>query len=98
MQEHEKGLLSLMIIGALIALGKALSSGEPITPSLFFGRIILGSAVSVAAAAILIWIPDINPLALSGAGAALGIAGYQVVEVWIRRKGNSVLPGKGNPK
>ncbi|MFI3309290.1 hypothetical protein ACVWV0_004048 [Ewingella americana] len=98
MQEHEKGLLSLMIIGALIALGKALSSGEHITPSLFIGRIILGSAVSVAAAAILIWIPDINPLALSGAGAALGIAGYQVVEVWIRRKGNGVLSGKGSPK
>ncbi|MDN5682066.1 MAG: phage holin family protein, partial [Ewingella sp.] len=49
MQEHEKSLLGLVILGALIALGKALDSSEPITPRLFFGRIILGSATSVAA-------------------------------------------------
>jgi len=95
MQEHEKSLLSLVIIGAVIALGKVLSSSEAITPALFFGRIILGSATSVAAGAVLIWIPDISPMAINGAGAALGIAGYQVVEAWIRRKGSNSLPGKG---
>lgn len=98
MQEHEKSLLSLIILGAFIALGKALSSSEPITPKLFFGRIILGSATSVAAGAVLLWIPGIDQLAVTGLGAALGIAGHQVVEAWLKRKGNDALSGKGKPK
>lgn len=98
MQEHEKNLLSLVALGALIALGKALSSSEPITAKLFFGRIILGSATSVAAGAVLIWIPGIEPLAIVGLGAALGIAGHQVVEAWLKRKGSNLLSGKGKPE
>ena len=94
MQEHEKSLLSLIILGALIALGKALNSSEPMTTRLFVGRMILGSATSVAAGAILIWIPGISPLAINGLGAALGIAGFQAVEIWLRRKGSSFLTGK----
>ena len=70
MQEHEKSLYSLLIIGALM----------------FAGRVILGSLVSVVAGAVLIQIPDASPLAIQGLGAALGIAGYQAVEVWLRRR------------
>ena len=85
MQEHEKSLYSLLIIGALIAIGNVLTSNDPITPRLFAGRVILGSLVSVVAGAVLIQIPDASPLA-QGLGAALGIAGYQAVEVWLRRR------------
>ncbi len=35
MQEHEKSLYSLLIIGALIAIGNVLTSNDPITPRLF---------------------------------------------------------------
>jgi hypothetical protein len=35
--------------GALIALGKMLTSDDVITPRLFFGRVILGGLVSVVA-------------------------------------------------
>lgn len=80
MQEHEKSLYSLLIIGALIAIGNVLTSNDPITPRLFAGRVILGSLVSVVAGAVLIQIPDASPLAIQGLGAALGIAGYQAVE------------------
>lgn len=85
MQEHEKTLISLSIVGALLALGKMLASDEPMTIRLFFGRIILGSGTSMAAAAVLLWVPGISPLAITGLGAAFGIAGYQVIEVWLRR-------------
>ncbi len=34
----------------------------------------------------LIKIPDASPLAIQGIGAALGIAGYQTVELWLRRR------------
>ncbi|NHB87187.1 phage holin family protein [Photorhabdus tasmaniensis] len=94
MQEHEKTLLSLLLMGAIITLGKMLTSTEPITLRLFVGRIVLGSAVSVAAGSILIWIPGLSPLAVIGLGAALGIAGHQGVELWLRRRGSDLLTGK----
>lgn len=40
MQEHEKSLYSLLIMGALIAVAKVLASDDPITPRLFISRVI----------------------------------------------------------
>ncbi|NYY74041.1 holin [Escherichia coli] len=85
MQEHENSLYSLLIIGALIAIGNVLTSNDPITPRLFAGRVIPavwfqwwpGGADSD---------PGCQPAGHSRAGAALGIAGYQAVEVWLRRR------------
>ncbi|WP_395266259.1 phage holin family protein [Enterobacter soli] len=96
MQEHEKSLYSLLIIGALIAIAKVLASNDPITPRLFVSRVILGSLVSVVAGAALIQIPDASPLAIQGLGAALGIAGYQAVEMCIRRRAAGKPEGKAN--
>ncbi|MDL9983987.1 phage holin family protein [Providencia rettgeri] len=94
MEEHEKTFITLFFIGALIAIGKVLTGDEPITLRLFIGRILLGSAVSVMAGAILIWVPDISPLAITGLGSAFGIAGYQLIELWLRKRGSSLLKGK----
>lgn len=94
MEEHNKTFIALLILGACIGLGKMLAGDEPITPRLFFSRIILGSAVSVMAGALLVWLPDISPLAITGIGSALGIAGYQVVELWLKKRGSSLLTGK----
>ena len=96
MQEHEKSLYSLLIIGALIAIAKVLASNDPITPRLFVSRVILGSLVSVVAGAALIQIPDASPLAIQGLGAGLGIAGYQAVEMVIRRRAAGKSEGKAN--
>ncbi|MFV7361050.1 phage holin family protein [Citrobacter portucalensis] len=86
MQEHEKSLYSLLAMGVLIAIGHVLSGNDPITLRHFIGRVILGSFVSVIAGVVLIQIPDASPLAIQGIGAALGIAGYQSVELWLRRR------------
>lgn len=86
MQEHEKSLYSLLVIGALIAIAKMLASNDPITPRLFISRVILGSLVSVVAGAVLLQLPDASPLAIQGLGAGLGIAGYQAVEMYLRRR------------
>ncbi|BEM39433.1 MULTISPECIES: phage holin family protein [Serratia] len=95
MQEHEKTFWSLLLLGALIAIGKVLSSNEPITPRLFIGRVILGAGTAMVAGAALIWVPGLPVLGVVGLGAALGIAGHQAVELWLRRKGSSLLKGKG---
>lgn len=86
MQDHEKTLMQLLLIGAVIALGKVLASNEKITPRLIVGRVILGSAISVAAGAALVQFPDMSPLAVNGVGAGLGILGYQFCEMWLRRR------------
>ncbi|HCH49246.1 MAG TPA: holin [Proteus sp.] len=95
MDEYDHTLISLVIVGAFIALGKMLVANETITLRLFIGRIILGSAVSVVAGALLILWPGINPIAVLGIGSALGIAGYQLVEIWLRKRGNQLFSGKG---
>ncbi|WP_137241212.1 phage holin family protein [Pantoea agglomerans] len=86
MQDHEKTLMQLLLMGAVIALGKVLASNEKITPRLIAGRVILGSAISVAAGAALVQFPDMSPLAVNGVGAGLGILGYQFCEMWLRRR------------
>ena len=94
MEEHEKTFIALFFIGVFIAIGKILTSDEQITARLFFGRVILGSAVSMLAGAVLIWIPDISPLAITGLGSAFGIIGYQLIEMWIKKRGKALLQGK----
>lgn len=70
MQEHEKTFWSLLLLGALIAIGKVLSSDEPITPRLFIGRVILGTGTAMVAGAALIWVPGLPTLGVVGVGAA----------------------------
>lgn len=98
MQEYEKNILWLALLGAFIAIGKVLASDEKVTPRLFIGRVILGSATALAAGAVLVWIPGISPLAVTGLGAAFGVAGHQVVEIWLRRRGSQLLTGKESKK
>ncbi|WP_409311544.1 phage holin family protein [Pectobacterium sp. B1J-3] len=93
MQEYEKLVLWLLALGGFIAAGQVLASEEKITPRLFVGRVILGSATSMAAGAVLIWIPGLPLVAITGLAAAFGVAGHQTVEIWLRRRGNSLLTG-----
>lgn len=86
MTNEEKGVLSLFIIGALIVVGKVLSGGEPITPRLFIGRMLLGGFVSMVAGVVLVQFPDLPLTAVCGIGSMLGIAGYQIVELVIQRR------------
>jgi hypothetical protein len=80
-----KAFLMLVGTGAMVALGKLLSSDEKFSLRLYVGRIITGSATSLVAGLLLLQIPDIAPIALLAAGSALGIAGSQMVEVFMRR-------------
>lgn len=96
MTEGEKGVLSLFVIGALIVVGKVLAGGEPITPRLFIGRMLLGGFVSMVAGVVLVQFPDMSLPAVCGIGSMLGIAGYQVVEIAIQRRFKS-QKGKAMP-
>jgi hypothetical protein len=86
MNEPDKSILSLFLIGALIVVGKVLAGGEPVTLRLFVGRILLGGFVSMVAGVALVQFPDLPPVAVNGISAALGIAGYQAIELLIKNQ------------
>lgn len=92
MQEHESklGMLAtLIIIGAAIGFAKLLVSDEKITWRLAIGRTILGSATSTIAGAVVLQIPDIDPLALIAIAATLGILGSTFIESWLKRQASN---------
>lgn len=62
MTAEEKSVLSLFMIGVLIVVGKVLAGGEPITPRLFIGRMLLGGFVSMVAGVVLVQFPDLSCL------------------------------------
>ncbi|EFC6893984.1 holin [Escherichia coli] len=86
MTAEEKSVLSLFMIGVLIVVGKVLAGGEPITPRLFIGRMLLGGFVSMVAGVVLVQFPDLSLPAVCGICSMLGIAGYQVIEIAIQRR------------
>jgi hypothetical protein len=85
MQDLEKNLIGLVSIGAVIGVGKLLTSSEKLTFRLILGRAILGSATSMIAGVVLIQIPAISELSLLGVGSALGIVGSQYIEKTLRK-------------
>lgn len=59
MNETDKSVVTLFLIGMLIVVGKVLAGGEPITPRLFIGRMLLGGFVSMVAGVALVQFPDL---------------------------------------
>ncbi|MBM2884917.1 MULTISPECIES: phage holin family protein [Chromobacterium] len=90
MQEHEKGILALVVVGAFVGLGKLLVSNEQITARLAVGRAILGGATSSVAGVALAQFPDMPLPALVGVGAGLGILGAQYLEAWLKQKADKI--------
>lgn len=88
---NDEGIVwKLILIGAVITLGKLLADGRAITVRLALGRLILGSAVSCVSGIALIHYNELPELALIGIASALGILGHTVIEVlfyrWLRTK------------
>lgn len=88
MNEADKSILTLFLIGVIAVVGKVLSGGEKITLRLFIGRTLSGGLVSMVAGVALVQFPDLSPVAVNGLGAVLGIAGYQTLELLIQRRLN----------
>lgn len=85
MQEHEKSILMIILIGGLIGMSKLFVSKEPLSVRLVIGRTILGSATSLIAGVVLLQMPDISPLALVGLASALGILGSTFIEEYLKK-------------
>lgn len=85
MPNGESTFFKLLLLGAIIGLGKVLADEARLTVRLVLGRMVLGSAVSLMAGLLLIQFPGIDELALVAAASALGILGHTTIESMIRR-------------
>ena len=85
MQEHDKSILMLIVIGGLIGMSKLLVSKEPLSVRLLIGRTILGSATSLIAGVVIPQIPNVSPLSLIGLASALGILGSTFIEEYLKK-------------
>jgi hypothetical protein len=95
MQEYEKSIVGLAIMGAFIGVAKLLVSSEEITFRVMLGRAILGSATSMMAGVVLLQFPQMAPLPLLAVGSGLGIMGQQYIERWLRKKAEELLKKEG---
>ncbi len=74
-----KILLSLAVIGSVVAIGKILQSGEKIPFWQALGRVILGGAMGMGSAAILQVYPNMSMVVLGGISSAISVLGVDGV-------------------
>lgn len=79
MDQHEKSLLLLLLVGAVAAVGKALASAEPITLRAFVGRALVGGTTAMIAAVALAFWPDLPLPALLGLASLIGHIGAEAL-------------------
>lgn len=72
-------MLVLMAIGALVGLGQALASSEPVTVRQTIGRTLVSTAVAMVSTCIYYLKPDIDPLVVIGVGSLLSVMGSGVL-------------------
>ncbi|NUX55908.1 holin [Paraburkholderia youngii] len=85
LNEHEKELVILFCLGAVIGLGKLMVGGEPMSLRLVVGRMIVGAGLSASAGAVLMVFQDMPPTALVGIASAIGILGQSVLEAAVQK-------------
>jgi hypothetical protein len=79
-------LLVLVGMGVVIGVGKLLASDEKFSWRLAIGRAIVSAGLSVAAGALIAFIPGLNQMALIGLAAASAVIGEQFLEKLIHLK------------
>ncbi|ADG20411.1 holin family 2 [Paraburkholderia atlantica] len=85
LNEHEKELVILFGLGAVIGLGKLMVGGEPMSLRLVVGRMIVGAGLSASAGAVLMVFQDMPPTALVGIASAFGILGQSALEAMAQK-------------
>ena len=80
----------MLVVGVVAGMGQLLASEEKLSARIVIGRAISSGAMGLAASLILIWYPNINPMAMCGLAALLASVGTSGIErviqiIWGRR-------------
>lgn len=90
--DEDVALVVLLVGGAFIGLGKLLVSGEKFTWKKALGHSIVSGGLAVAAALIMIPLPNVPFPVLMGAGAALASLGASTITAIAQRYVERKLP------
>jgi len=82
---HEKELLTLVVLGAAIGLGKLFVGSARLTLRSVVGQTIVGAGLATSAGAALLMFNDMPPTALVGIASLIGCGGQSTLEIAIRR-------------
>ena len=90
MEIKEHPFLLMLVVGIIAGMGQLLASDEKLSTRLVIGRAISSGSLGLAAGMLLIWYPNINPLAMCGLAALLSSVGTSGLEriiqiVWGRK-------------
>ena len=77
--------LLFSLVGISIGLGQLLASGEVLTARIIVGRALSTGGIAMAAAAVLVWVPDVPMLGQIGVAAALASLGTSGLERLFQR-------------
>ena len=72
--------LMFFLIGAAIAFGQGMASGERLTGKIVIGRALSVGGLAMAAGAVLAWFPDLSVTGQIGFAAALASLGASGIE------------------
>lgn len=78
-------LATFAVVGVVIGLGVLLKSSQPLTPRLLIGRTLSTAGLSMAAGAVLVWVPDLSLIGQFGVAAGLACLGTAGLERLIAR-------------
>lgn len=85
MKTEDELILKVMLIGALVAVGKLLAGNETLSIRKVVGRTILGSASSMVVFCILVHRPNLSELAIVGLSSLFGILGHSAIEYLVMK-------------
>lgn len=73
-------VVALFIVGVLFGVGQLLSAGKPATAGMVVGHAICMGALTMAAGAVLVWVPDVPLVGLFGLAGMLASLGTKGLE------------------
>ncbi len=76
----------LVFIGALVGLGQALASKEPVTLKQTVGRTLVSMAVAIVSTCVYYLKPDADPLLVIGIGSLLSVLGSGVLTELVKSR------------
>ena len=90
MEIKEHPFFIMLFIGVIAGIGQLLASDETLSVRIVAGRAISSASLGLGAGMLLIWYPNINPMAMCGLAALLASVGTSGLEriiqiIWGKR-------------
>jgi hypothetical protein len=81
-------------LAVAVSFGQMLLSDDPLTWKKIVGKAVVGGGLGMSAYGLLVWFPNLPPIAVCGIACALSIAGAEGILKLIKERGISLKVGR----